>query len=174
MAFSQLISVVAIALAFSSIGCSLCSEVTGSVACTDCDPDYDFAGIRVLVKCDQVKRLSEAFTDKNGDFKTTLPSNSPTSEAATSPKCLAKLLGGPTQLYALKQNMVSEIVLSRGDKNTYTTLAPLVFSKACIGNCGSRDQHTGSSKTVEIPFPAEWGLPPSSDFFSFFPIIGIP
>uniref|UniRef100_T1DFA9 Pollen Ole e 1 allergen and extensin family protein n=1 Tax=Silene latifolia TaxID=37657 RepID=T1DFA9_SILLA len=174
MAFSQLITVFAIALAFSSIDFTLCSEVKGSVSCTDCGSGYDFAGIRVLVKCDQVKKLSEAITDKKGNFKTTLPSNSPTSQVATSPKCLAKLLGGPTQLYALKQDTVSEIVLAKGEKNTYTTRTPLVFSKSCHGKCGSHDPNIDSSMTVDLPSPSEWGLPPTSDFFSFFPIIGIP
>ncbi|KAK9734556.1 hypothetical protein RND81_04G148000 [Saponaria officinalis] len=169
MAFPRFIIVFIIALTFSRIEHTLCSEVKGSVSCSDCGPDYDFTGIRILVKCSNVKKLSEAITDKKGNFATNLPSDAATS---ASPKCLAKVLGGSSQLYATKQNMVSVIVMARGDKNTYTLHTPLIVSKSCHGKCGSSRPDIDSSKTID--FPPEFGLPPASDFVAFIPIIGIP
>lgn len=128
-------------------------------------------GIRVLVKCDRVKKLSMAITDGNGAFRTDLPSNAPTLAAPTSPNCLAKLVGGPTQLYAWKKNMFSKIVITQGDdESTYALESPLSFSKSCPGKCES----VGSSKTIDLPVPPEYGLPPTSYYTPFFPIIGIP
>lgn len=129
------------------------------------------SGIRVLVKCDRVKKLSMAITDGNGAFRTNLPSDAPTLAAPTSPNCLAKLVGGPTQLYAWKKNMFSKIVITQGDdESTYALESPLSFSKSCPGKCES----VGSSKTIDLPVPPEYGLPPTSYYTPFFPIIGIP
>ncbi|KAL9235432.1 hypothetical protein vseg_010190 [Gypsophila vaccaria] len=169
MAFPQLITLLVVTLTFARIELTLCSEVKGSVSCSDCGPDYDFTGIRILVKCDQVKKLSEAMTDREGNFETTLPS-----ETSTSPKCLARVLGGSIQLYATKQQMTSEIILAQGDKNTYTVGTPLIVSKSCHGKCGSRRTDFSSSKTIDFPVPSEFGLPPTSYFLPFIPIIGIP
>uniref|UniRef100_A0A7C9CKR0 Uncharacterized protein n=1 Tax=Opuntia streptacantha TaxID=393608 RepID=A0A7C9CKR0_OPUST len=172
MAFLQLITVFILALTFSRTELALCSAVKGLLLCTDCGPDYDFSGIRVLVKCDTVKKLSMAITDGNGAFKTDLPADTPTSAAAaTSPNCLAKLLGGPTQLYAWKKNIISKIVLAQGDdESSYALDSPLSFSKSCPGKCDS----VGSSKTIDLPVPPEYGLPPTSYYTPFIPIIGIP
>ncbi|KAJ8428116.1 hypothetical protein Cgig2_000888 [Carnegiea gigantea] len=167
----ELYTVLAIALAFSRIVLTSGAVVKGSVLCTDCDPHYDLSGIKVFVKCDQVKKLSMATTDATGAFETELPSNAATSAAPASENCLAKLFGGRSQLYALKKDMVSMVVPAQGAKNTYTLVTPLAFSKSCPGKC---DSGLGSSKTFDVPIPPHYGLPPSDFFRPVLPIIGIP
>lgn len=125
------------------------------------------------MKCDKVRKLATTTTKSDGSFEVKLPPG--TSTAATPLICLAKLLGGPTQLYVSRQNMVSKIVQTH-DSNSYTISTPLAFSSTCYaggGKCGVSNQF-GSSKTIDLPLPREWGLAPSSYYVPFFPIIGIP
>lgn len=138
---------------------------------------YPFSGINVVVKCDKVKKQVVSTTENDGSFTTELPSDTPQSFAQTA-NCLAKLLGGPNQLYASRKNMVSEVVKSH-EPNSYTIATPLAFSTTCPSaknnaKCSAHDAAIGSSKTVDIPLPREWGLAPSSYYVPFIPIIGIP
>lgn len=128
------------------------------------------------MKCAQVKKLATATTEENGSFKVEFPSD--TSKTTPTPlNCLAMLLGGPSQLYAWKKNLVSNVVKAH-ELNCYTISTPLVFSTSCPlaskdAKCGAPNQ-IGSSKTFDLPLPPEWGLAPSSYYIPFFPIIGIP
>ncbi|XP_074290110.1 uncharacterized protein LOC141616848 [Silene latifolia] len=145
MAFPQLIAILAIAFAFSRLRLSSCSQVKGSVSCTDCHPDYDFSGIKVQVKCDQVTTISEAITDKTGHFETILPTdNSPTTN------CWAELVGGPTQLYFPEQNTVSKLSVTLGDKNTFSQTTPLVFAKACKPKCQYKITQSSNRSSITV------------------------
>jgi hypothetical protein len=136
------------------------------------------AGIKVLVKCDGVKKLAMADTEYDGSFEVELPSGA----SKTSPlNCHAKLLGGPTQLYATRKNMITKIIKSSDDEktNSYTISTPLSFSTSCPtaddAKCRAMMNKFGSSKNVDLPLPREWGLAPSSYYIPFIPIIiGIP
>lgn len=108
------------------------------------------------MKCDKVVKLVEATTEHDGSFMVKLPTDSG--------KCLAQLVGGPEQLYASRKNMFSQIVKAK-QPNMFTISTPLSFSTK---------SNLGSSKTVDLPLPREWGLAPSSYYVPFFPIIGIP
>lgn len=125
------------------------------------------------MKCEKVKKLATATTEENGSFKVQLPSG------ISNTNCLAKLLGGPNQLYSKKKNLVSKVVKVGHQPNTYTLSTPLAFSTSCPSasidakSCGAQ-KGIGSSKTVDLPLPPEWGLAPSSYYVPFFPIIGIP
>ncbi|KAF5751710.1 hypothetical protein HS088_TW02G00727 [Tripterygium wilfordii] len=154
----------------SRIQLSTCQALKAKVSCLDCKTLYDFSGIMVSVKCDKVKKLSMATANEDGSFAVDLPSE-PTKKPMN---CLAKLVGGPSEIYASKKNMVSEIVKA-GDETTtgfYTISTLLAFSTKCPSKamkCGF-----ASSKTVDLPLPPEWGLAPSSYYVPFVPIIGIP
>lgn len=118
-----------------------------------------------------MKKLAMATTEADGSFKTNLPSDTQTSSHLN---CLAKLLGGPDQLYASRKNIVSRIVMA-GDGSSYTISTPLSFSTKCPTSVkGEKNGEVGASKTVDLPIPPEWGLAPSSYYVPFFPIIGIP
>ncbi|XP_028756801.1 uncharacterized protein LOC114716036 [Neltuma alba] len=156
MAFPQLITALLFALALATIDPSTCKEVKAKVSCLDCPNNFDFSGIRVSVKCDKVNKLGVATAEHDGSFNLKLPKDSG--------KCLAQLVGGPEQLYASRKNMFSRIVKAR-EPNTFTISTPLSFSTK---------SELGSSKTVDLPLPPEWGLAPSSYYIPFFPIIGIP
>ena len=124
------------------------------------------------MKCDQVKKLAVATAEADGSFKTNLPSDAQHSSPHLN--CLAKLLGGPNQLYAYRKNTVSGIVKA-GDGSFYTISTPLSFSTTCSSSVkGEKNGEFGASKTVDLPIPPEWGLAPSSYYVPFFPIIGIP
>ncbi|CAN0916837.1 hypothetical protein LINGRAHAP2_LOCUS29933 [Linum grandiflorum] len=167
-------------LAFTSqqLGAAAKSQVVnGRVSCVDCPttPTYDFSGILISVKCDGDRKLAVTGTEKDGSFQAELPS-------ATPQNCLAKLLGGPTKLYASRSNLVSKIVKSStttsDDIDSYTISTPLAFSTTCppgkASYCSGRNG-LGSSKTVDLPIPKEWGLAPTSYYINpFVPIIGIP
>lgn len=114
------------------------------------------SGIKISVKCDKVVKLVEATTEHDGSFMVKLPTDSG--------KCLAQLVGGPEQLYASRKNMFSQIVKAK-QPNMFTISTPLSFFTK---------SNLGSSKTVDLPLPREWGLAPSSYYVPFFPIIGIP
>ena len=133
------------------------------------------SGIKVLVKCDKVKKLAMATTEDDGSFEADVPSDYKTPPTVPL-NCLAKLLGGPNQLYASKKIMISQIVETH-HSNTYTIKNPLSFSQSCPSTishakCEAIKNWT-SSKTVDLPLPPQWGLAPSY-YIPFFPIIGIP
>ncbi|KOM50534.1 hypothetical protein LR48_Vigan08g136100 [Vigna angularis] len=122
--------------------------------------------VKVSVKCDGVKKLVVATTENDGSFKANLPSDKRS--------CFAKVLGGAVQLYASGKDQISQIIKGK-EYNSYTISTPLSFRTSCPPrtNCKSGKQ-VGSSKTVDLPLPPEWGLAPSSYYVPFFPIIGIP
>nr|XP_043610610.1 uncharacterized protein LOC122582304 [Erigeron canadensis] len=161
------------ALALSMVEYSSCHLLKSSVTCLDCPTDYDLAGIKILVKCKQVKNLAMATTNEHGAFETKLPSSN----------CQAKILGGPKQLYVSKKTMITNIKIVQ-ERDSYTTSQPLTFYTSCPlsqnkdGKCGARNdavgESFGSSKTIDLPFPREWGLAPSSYYVPMLPIIGIP
>ncbi|KAH0906930.1 hypothetical protein HID58_038757 [Brassica napus] len=78
-----------------------------------------------------------------------------------------QLLGGPEQLYAHKNNLVSELVKFKHESKVLTTSNPLSFFLSCpkptADNVGNiiRD-----SKTVDFPGTGGFGFPPAS----FFPL----
>ncbi|KAL9677612.1 hypothetical protein QQ045_005845 [Rhodiola kirilowii] len=145
----------------------------GSVSCLDCDDHhFDYSGIEVAVKCDKVEKINKVSTESDGSFSMELPSQ--ISSPAASQTCLAMLVGGPSQLYVSKSNTVSKITPTKttlNEPNSYTTSTPLVFYTIRPSSLKSQ---VGSSKTIDIPLPPEWGLAPSSYYVPFFPIIGIP
>ncbi|XP_071742018.1 uncharacterized protein [Rutidosis leptorrhynchoides] len=160
-------------LALSMIEFSSCHLLKSSVACLDCLTRSNLAGIKILIKCNQVKNIAMATTNEHGTFERQLPSSN----------CQAKILGGPKQLYISKKNMITSI--KKVEKtSSYTTSQPLSFYTSCPlsqdndGKCGTQNDavgmNIGSSKTVDIPLPKEWGLAPSSYYVPFMPIIGIP
>ncbi|KAJ8750072.1 hypothetical protein K2173_013987 [Erythroxylum novogranatense] len=167
----RVIAFLLFALALSSwIKVTTCEVVKGKVSCLDCRTNYDFSGVKIQVKCGRVNKLATTGTD--GSFDVEFPVRT---SSETPKNCVAKLLGGPTKLYASRQNVVSKIVRSH-DSNSYTISSPLAFSTTCLsssGKCGG-GQDIGSSKTVDLPLPREWGLAPSSYYVPFLPIIGIP
>ncbi|KAF7119433.1 hypothetical protein RHSIM_Rhsim13G0112900 [Rhododendron simsii] len=154
----------------------------GSVHCLDCKytHDHDLSGIKVQVKCSQVKKLAIATTGQDGTFQTELPSDTQATTQTSPSSCRSKLLGGPSQLYVSKKNMVSEIAKVPSESNSYTVSTPLMFYTSCPlakndHKCRARDAGVSSSKTIDVPFPPEWGLAPSSYYINpFIPIIGIP
>ncbi|KAK6936231.1 hypothetical protein RJ641_033261 [Dillenia turbinata] len=176
MALPLVITVLLFTLAVTRFELSACDVVKGSVSCLDCGKDYDFAGIKVLVKCDQVKKPTTAITKEDGSFEAELPTSvSPT------PNCLAMLLGGPDQLYGSRKNAVSTIVKAKDEPNSYTISNPLVFFTTCTtdanskAKCSKGSSKFGSSETIDLPLPREWGFPPTSYYtLPFIPIIGIP
>ncbi|CAN1171273.1 hypothetical protein LINPERPRIM_LOCUS7887 [Linum perenne] len=158
-------------MAFSSAKCQ--QVVKGRVSCVDCTTTYDFSDIMISFKCDGIKKLAVTGTEKDGSFEAELPSSTPKN-------CLAMLLGGQTKLYASRANLVSKIVKAspQASSSSYTITTPLAFSTTCppgkASYCGGRNG-LGSSKTVDLPLPKEWGLAPSSYYINpFVPIIGIP
>ncbi|KAE8688733.1 putative Integrase, catalytic region [Hibiscus syriacus] len=144
---------------------STCHVLDAKISCLDCKHYYDFSGIKVAVKCDKVKKLATATVEENGAFRVELPLDISKGNPPPSLDCLAKIIGGPNQLYGKNKNMVSKVVKVSNGVNSYTTATPLSFSTSCP---------LASSKTVDLPLPPEWGLAPSSYYVPFFPIIGIP
>ncbi|KAJ9188653.1 hypothetical protein P3X46_000028 [Hevea brasiliensis] len=167
----RLVAVLLFALALSGVQLSSCHVLKGKLACLDCSSRYDFSGIKVLVKCDNAKRLATSTTKSDGSFEVELPSDSSSRTSTTPLNCLAKIAGGSSQLYASKKNMVSKIVKTQ-DSSPYAISTPLVFSTTSPPLGKIKD--IGSSKTVDLPLPREWGLAPSSYYPPFIPIIGIP
>ncbi|KAG7950526.1 hypothetical protein I3843_13G117800 [Carya illinoinensis] len=184
MAFPRLNMAAAAALLFvfalARIELSSCSQfVRAKVSCLDCNQPYNFSGIKVLVKCDKVKKLAMATTEDDGSFEVKLPSDSTDiSKSSDLPmNCHAKLLGGPTQLYSSRKSMVSRIIETHEKPNSYTISTPLSFYSACpttYAKCKDMNK-LGSSKTINLPLPPEWGLAPPSFYIPCFPIVtGIP
>lgn len=124
------------------------------------------------MKCDNTEKLWTAITEDDGSFE--VAAEIPTSESR--PDCLAKILGGPHPIYASRKTMVSQVVKKSQEKegSYYTTLTPLVIYSSCPEKSCSSEDALGSSKTVNLPLPIEWGLAPSSYYFPFVPIIGVP
>ncbi|OMO59874.1 Pollen Ole e 1 allergen/extensin [Corchorus olitorius] len=175
MALRPLITALFFLVAIARIQLSTSQVLEGKVSCLDCKHDYDYSGIMVQVKCAQVKKLATATAEEDGSFKFELPSDK--TKTPSPQKCLARLLGGPNQLYGRRKNLMSTVVKAHGlDSCTIST--PLTFSTSCPlatqdAKCGAPTE-IGSSKTVDLPLPPEWGLAPSSYYVPFFPIIGIP
>ncbi|CAA2981732.1 uncharacterized protein LOC111381278 [Olea europaea var. sylvestris] len=175
MAKYQLLIALFFTVALAKIELSSCHVLKGSVTCLDCKSHYDLSAIQVLVKCANVKKLAAAYTEEDGTFETELPSDS-----SASPKCLAKIMAGPHQLYTSRKNSVSTIVKADGS-GYYTTHKSLNFYKSCPltlknnGKCiAASNKDFGASKIVDLPLPREWGLAPTSYYFPYLPIIGIP
>ncbi|KAL1361396.1 hypothetical protein HN51_009787 [Arachis hypogaea] len=164
MAYAQVITVLLFALALARIDPSACQQIVkGKVSCLDCTHRYHLSDIKVSVKCEGVNKPAMASTEDDGSFKVALPSSSV--------NCIAKILGGPVQLYASRKNQVSKIVKGK-DHNSYTISSPLSFMISRPKKANKNQ--VGSSKTVDLPLPPEWGLAPSSYYVPFIPIIGIP
>ncbi|KAE8682455.1 putative Integrase, catalytic region [Hibiscus syriacus] len=146
------------------------------ISCLDCKHYYDFSGIKVAVKCDKVKKLATATAEENGAFRVELPLDISESNPPPSVDCLAKIIGGPNRLYGKNKNLVSKVAKKVSHRvNSYTTSTPLAFSTSCsLATVDAKSCGLGSSKTIDLPLPPEWGLAPSSYYVPFFPIIGIP
>ncbi|PON65424.1 Pollen Ole e 1 allergen and extensin family protein [Parasponia andersonii] len=176
MALPHTITVLLLVLALVRIELSMCQVIKAKVSCIDCKSNADLSGIKVLVKCDKVKKLAMATTEDDGSFEAEVPSDYKTPPTVPL-NCLAKLLGGPNQLYASNKIMVSQIVKTH-DSNTYTISNPLSFYQSCLSTINQAkceaNNNWASSKTVDLPLPPQWGLAPSSYYIPFFPIIGIP
>ncbi|KAK4777735.1 hypothetical protein SAY87_017922 [Trapa incisa] len=170
MAPCYVIAALVVALALVNFPLSASIVVTGKVSCLDCHglETFNLSGIKVVVKCDKVNKLSTAVTEDDGSFEAELPSPEHSN-------CLVKVLGGPLQLYAAKTSMVSKITEARdiSDHPYFTTSTPLAVSTACPKK-ESTFTKLGSSKTINLPVPREWGLAPTSYYLPFIPIIGIP
>ncbi|KAE9616757.1 hypothetical protein Lal_00034078 [Lupinus albus] len=171
MAYIHVIIALFFALGLAKIDPSTCQTVKGKVLCLDCTQHYDLSDIKVSVKCEGVKKLAVATTEDDGSFKVNLPSDN---TKPSSVNCLANILGGKIQFFVSRKNQVSQIVKDK-DQNNYTISTPLSFLTSCPKNTKCKvSTKIGSSKTVNIPLPPEWGLAPSSYYVPFIPIIGIP
>ncbi|GMH12674.1 hypothetical protein Nepgr_014515 [Nepenthes gracilis] len=74
--------------------------------------------------------------------------------------------------------MATQIIKAGKQTTTYTTATPLTVGKSCssVGKhakCGARLPDFDSSKTIDLPIPAEFGLPPTSYYVPLFPIIEV-
>ncbi|KAJ8559664.1 hypothetical protein K7X08_003722 [Anisodus acutangulus] len=159
-----------ITLALSTVQFSSCYVLKGSVTCLDCNQHSDLSGIKVSVKCSQVKTLAMATTEEDGSIETNLPFDSTN-------KCYAKILGGPNQLFVSRKETDPTVVKAQEDHNSYTLSKPLKFYTKChLSNkdINGKCREFGSSKTIDLPLPKEWGLAPTSYYIPFIPIIGIP
>ncbi|KAJ8563461.1 hypothetical protein K7X08_031913 [Anisodus acutangulus] len=156
-----------ITLALATFQFSHCYVLKGSVTCLDCNQHSDLSGIKVSAKCSQVKTLAMATTEEDGSFETNLPIDSTN-------KCYAKILGGPNQLFVSRKETDPTIVMAQEDDNSYTISKPLKFYKKCPLSNNGKCREFGSSKTIDLPVPKEWGLAPTSYYIPFIPIIGIP
>ncbi|KAF9598624.1 hypothetical protein IFM89_028293 [Coptis chinensis] len=130
--------------------------------------------VKVLVKCDKVKQFALATTEDDGSFEAELTAD------PSSTNCQAQLLGGPNQLCGYKKYLVSKIVKAQ-DSKSYTTSTPLAYGTSCSSRTkfpsspsnaksGTAKPIYGSSKTVDLPLPREWGMPPTSYYFPILPI----
>ncbi|XP_077232109.1 pollen Ole e 1 allergen and extensin family protein [Tasmannia lanceolata] len=171
MALPSVMMVLLFALFLVRVDVSMSHVVKGSVSCLDCS-HHHLPGVRVAVKCGQEKRMEYALTDEEGSFEAKLP----LSASSTPLNCFAMLLGGPQKLCSYKKTLVSKIVKAQ-DSDSYTISTPFtVFSKCPSETSKSISDKPGikSSKIFDLPVPPEWGLAPTSYYFPFFPIIGIP
>ncbi|KAE8652846.1 uncharacterized protein LOC116402231 [Cucumis sativus] len=153
-----------------------CNTLKAKISCLDCQSNYDFSGNLIMVKCERAKNLTIAITKADGSFETSLPSNMASEAAPSSPKCIAKLLGGSHQLFASRKEMVSTIIKETNSK-FFTIATALKFStcKEISRNCKAiKKESVEDSKTFDFPLPPEWGFPPTSYYIPVLPIIGIP
>ncbi|KAL6005330.1 hypothetical protein ACLOJK_005895 [Asimina triloba] len=175
MALSSVVAALLLALALARVHVSTSLVVKGSVSCLDCTPAYhSLSGVKLAVKCDRDQRMAFALTDENGSFKAQLPLSSSREQASSeASNCLAMILGGPRQLCSSKKAMSTKIIKAHGS-DSFTTDAPLTFSITCPSK--TKNNPVESSKTIDLPLPPEWGLPPTSSYLyvPFFPIIGVP
>ncbi|KAI4373597.1 hypothetical protein MLD38_011707 [Melastoma candidum] len=168
----SLMVVTVVALTLVNLDLSSCLSLQGKVTCLDCEKGHDLSGIRIQVKCDKIKKLSVGTTSRGGFFRTDLPRDR--NVPHDPPKnCLARVVGGSTQIYASKKNMVSKVVNAyHKPDQVYMTVTPLAISTK---RPSSSPANLGSSKTIDLPLPPEWGLAPTSYYYTpFIPIIGIP
>lgn len=131
-----------------------------------------------MVKCKSVKNLTIAITEADGSFETSLPSDVASIDfeaASSSPKCIAKLVGGSHQLFASRKDMASTVI-KETNSNFFTISSPLKFStcKQNIKCKAMKKEFAADSKTIDLPLPPEWGFPPTSYYLPVLPIIGIP
>ncbi|XP_019173650.1 PREDICTED: uncharacterized protein LOC109169249 [Ipomoea nil] len=177
-----------VALALASFDLSASHVFKGSVTCLDCTHTHNhpphLSGVKVSVKCGGEKNMAMATTEEDGSFETTvvLPSSKSPSSVVS---CSAKILGATRQLYipmkACESKVVVRAAAGESDHSRHyimTTSEPLRFytkcpNAKCVGGGGGGS--IGGSKTVDLPLPREWGLPPTSYYYlPFIPIIGIP
>ncbi|MCD7466536.1 hypothetical protein HAX54_003347 [Datura stramonium] len=152
--------------ALAALQFSSCYVLKGSVTCLGCNQRIDLSGIKVSMKCSKMKTSTMATTEEDGSFETSLPFDiTPTN------KCYAKILGGPNQLFVSRKETDPTIVKA---DNSYTISKPLKFYTKCPLSNNGKCQEFGSSKTIDLPVPKEWGLAPTSYYVPFIPIIGIP
>ncbi|KAF3778210.1 hypothetical protein EJ110_NYTH41879 [Nymphaea thermarum] len=146
--------------------------VTGSISCPDCTSRRQLAGLRVVIKCGRAKQAIGTLTDNTGAFKVNLSSSLLHDMAP----CYAMLLSGSNRQCKFEGgHNIARIVDGR-------LTSPLTFSPfSCPGKPsqglkpgGSQGAELGDSKTIDLPLPPEWGLPPTS--YYTYPIIpiGIP
>ncbi|CAA0810699.1 Pollen Ole e 1 allergen and extensin family protein [Striga hermonthica] len=172
MAIERVLVAIFLALALAKGEQTYAGQVLkGSITCLDCPKTYDLSGIQVLIKCDRIKKLTMAYTEQDGTFETDLPSDGPKSSSPS--HCMARIMGGPQLIYSSKKDSI--VPISKVGPY-FATSRPLSFYKKCPvrGKCSAQNNGLGSSKTVDLPLPREWGLAPSSYYLPFFPIIGIP
>ncbi|XP_038895206.1 uncharacterized protein LOC120083500 [Benincasa hispida] len=154
------------------------NTLKAKISCLDCQSNYDLSGNLIMVMCERVKNLTMAITKADGSFETPLPSDVASVDfeaAGSSPKCIAKLVGGAHQLFASRKDMASTIIKKTNFK-FFTIATPLKFS-TCKENkkCKAmKKDFIEDSKTIDLPLPPEWGFPPTSYYFPVLPIIGIP
>ncbi|XP_040995506.1 uncharacterized protein LOC121241692 [Juglans microcarpa x Juglans regia] len=174
MVLPKFITALVFVLTLARIELSTSQVVKGKVSCLDCKHKDASSGIKILVKCDRVKKLAMATTEEDGSFEVELPSD--TSKSSPPLNCHAKLFAAPTQLYASRKNVVSKIIKTK-DLNSYTISTPLSFSTSCpftYEKCRAMNK-LGSSKNINLNLPPEWGLAPASLYIPYYPIIsGIP
>ncbi|KAL5710549.1 hypothetical protein ACHQM5_021097 [Ranunculus cassubicifolius] len=169
MANTGILLVMIVIAAF--IQSSTCHVVKGSVSCLDCKHHDDLSGVHVVMKCEKVKQYAMATTEKDGSFETELTAD------PSSTTCQAQLLGGPKQLCSYKKTIAANIVKAY-DTKSYTLSTPLDFYTSCPSapsnaKSGRANPKIDSSKTIDLPLPREWGMPPTSLYMPIFPI-GIP
>ncbi|KAI4368696.1 hypothetical protein MLD38_017224 [Melastoma candidum] len=169
----SLIVVTVVALTLANLELSSCLSLQGKVTCLDCEKGHHLSGIIILVKCGKVKKPSVGTTSRTGFFHMDLPQDRNVPHYPPT-NCLAQVVGGLTQIYASEKNMVSKLVKAYPKRGqVYTTATPLTISTRHPDLGGTR---LGSSKTIDLPLPPEWGLAPTSyyTYTPFIPIIGIP
>ncbi|CAN6439185.1 unnamed protein product [Victoria cruziana] len=147
--------------------------VTGSVSCPHCTSGDQLQGLGVVVGCGRDGQVGGALTNDSGWFKVNMRRPGLLQSAAP---CYAMLVSGPRRRCRFKDgHSMARVVDGR-------LTSPLTFSPAsCVGEpsqglgpASIRGAELGDSKTIDLPLPREWGLPPTS--YYTFPVIpiGIP
>lgn len=132
-----------------------------------------FTGLGVVVRCGRDGQVGGALTNDSGWFKVNMRRPGLLQSAAP---CYAMLVSGPRRRCRFKDgHSMARVVDGR-------LTSPLTFSPAsCVGEpsqglgpASIRGAELGDSKTIDLPLPREWGLPPTS--YYTFPVIpiGIP